>query len=37
MLVQNGELKGIDSISGATVNYNEFMDAAGKALDQAKK
>ena len=37
MLVQNGELKGIDSISGTTVNYNEFMDAAGKALDQAKK
>ena len=37
MLVQNGQLKGIDSISGATINYNEFVEAVGDALDQAKE
>ena len=37
MLVQNGQLKGIDSISGATINYNEFVEAVNNALDQAKE
>ena len=35
MLVENGELKGIDAISGATINYNEFVEAVNDALDQA--
>ena len=35
MLVQNGQLKGIDSISGATINYNEFVEAVENALEQA--
>jgi len=35
MLVQNGQLKGIDSISGATINYNEFVEAVNDALKQA--
>jgi len=26
----------VDAISGATVSYNQFMDAANKALDKAK-
>ena len=35
MLVANGSLGGIDAISGATINYNEFVEAVEKALDQA--
>ena len=35
MLVQNGQLKGIDAISGATINYNEFVEAVNDALAQA--
>ena len=35
MLVQNGQLKGIDAISGATINYNEFVEAVNDALGQA--
>ena len=35
MLVQNGQLDGIDSISGATINYNEFVEAVNDALKQA--
>ena len=35
MLVQNGQLEGIDSISGATINYNEFVEAVENALAQA--
>lgn len=35
MLVQNGSLDGIDAISGATINYNEFVEAVETALDQA--
>jgi len=35
MLVANGSLDGIDAISGATINYNEFVEAVEKALDQA--
>ena len=37
MLVQNGQLDGIDSISGATINYNEFKEAVGLALKQAEE
>ena len=37
MLVQNGQLDGIDSISGATINYNEFKEAVGAALKQAQE
>ena len=37
MLVANGELDGIDAISGATVNYDEFCDAVTKALAQAEE
>lgn len=35
MLVANGKLDGIDSISGATINYNEFLEAVENALNQA--
>ena len=37
MLVQNGQLDGIDSISGATINYNEFKEAVEAALKQAQE
>lgn len=37
MLVANGSLDGIDAISGATINYNEFVEAVENALDQAKQ
>ncbi len=37
MLVQNGQLDGIDSISGATINYNEFKEAVEMALEQAEE
>lgn len=37
MLVENGSLDGIDAISGATVNYNNFVEAVNNALDQAKE
>lgn len=37
MLVANGSLDGIDAISGATINYNEFVEAVERALDQAKQ
>ena len=36
MLVQNGTLDGIDAISGATINYNEFKEAVTEALGKAK-
>ena len=35
MLVANEGLDGLDAISGATVNYNEFVEAVGIALDEA--
>lgn len=35
MLVQNGRTDGIDAISGATINYNEFMEAVDNALSGA--
>lgn len=34
-LVQNGQLDGIDAISGATINYKEFVEAVNDALKQA--
>ncbi|MBR2276223.1 MAG: FMN-binding protein [Lachnospiraceae bacterium] len=37
MLVANGELKGIDAISGATINYNQFEEAVELALEEAKE
>lgn len=36
MLVMNGSLDGIDAISGATINYNEFKEAVTEALSKAK-
>ena len=35
MLVANEGLDGLDAISGATVNYNEFKEAVQLALDEA--
>ncbi len=37
MLVSNGQLDGIDAISGATINYNEFTEAVNNALESAKE
>ena len=34
-LVDTGELKGVEAISGATINYNQFQDAVKDALSQA--
>ena len=31
-----GSLDGIDAISGATINYNEFVEAVDNALKQAE-
>ena len=36
MLLQNGQLPGIDAISGATVNYDQFCEAVSLALKQAE-
>jgi len=35
LLVANEGLDGLDAISGATVNYNEFKEAVQLALDEA--
>lgn len=35
MLIANEGLDGIDAISGATVNYNEFVEAVNLALKEA--
>lgn len=37
MLVQNGQLDGIDVISGATINYDEFVEAVNNALKEAEE
>lgn len=37
MLVANGQLDGIDAISGATINYNEFLEAVDDALSKAEQ
>ncbi len=36
-LVASGRLEGIDAISGATINYNEFVEAVTTALKDAKQ
>ena len=36
MLVANGQLDGIDAISGATINYGQFQEAVKDALKQAE-
>ena len=36
-LVENGQLDGIDALSGATVNYNEFVEAVNAALALAEE
>ncbi len=35
-LVETGDLKKVDAISGATINYNQFQDAVKDALSQAE-
>ena len=37
MLVESQDYHSIDSISGATVSYNQFMEAVDAALAQAKE
>lgn len=37
MLVSNGQLDGIDAISGATINYKEFKEAVEIALKEAEE
>ncbi len=37
MLVETGDFHAIDSISGATISYNQFMEAVDDALYQAKE
>jgi major membrane immunogen (membrane-anchored lipoprotein) len=34
---ETGRLDGVDSISGATIAYNQFMEAAERALEAAKR
>ena len=36
-LVSAGNIKDVDAISGATVNYSEFKEAVGLALKQAEQ
>lgn len=36
-LVEKGSLKGVDAISGATINYGEFKEAVAAALSQAEQ
>ncbi len=36
-LVETGSIKEVDAISGATVNYNEFVEAVKDALNKAKE
>lgn len=35
MLVEKGKIDDVDTISGATVNYKEFVEAVNLALDEA--
>lgn len=37
LLVSKGTLDGIDAISGATISYNEFVEAVNNALGKAVK
>lgn len=34
-LVEAGDISGVDTISGATINYDEFVEAVADALSQA--
>ncbi len=36
-LVETGSLSGVDAISGATINYEEFKEAVEDALSQAEE
>lgn len=36
-LISSGRPEDVDVITGATINYNEFIEAANAALDQAKE
>ncbi len=36
MLASNGSLDGVDAITGATINYDEFTEAVAAALKQAE-
>ncbi|MBR1393360.1 MAG: FMN-binding protein [Ruminococcus sp.] len=36
-LVKKGSAQEVDAVSGATVNYNEFLEAVGAALAQAEE
>ena len=35
-LAETGDLKKVDAVSGATINYNQFQDAVKDALNKAK-
>ena len=35
-VVENGNIEDIDAISGATINYNSFVEAMDDVLEQAK-
>ena len=37
LLVESGDYHSIDAISGATISYNQFLDAVEDALRQAKE
>lgn len=37
MLVANGQLDGIDAISGASINYDQFLESVEIALEEAAK
>ena len=34
---ETGDLKKVDAVSGATIAYNQFLEAAENALEKAKK
>jgi major membrane immunogen (membrane-anchored lipoprotein) len=34
---ETGDVKKVDAVSGATIAYNQFLEALEEALDQAKK
>ena len=34
-LISSGNIKDVDAVSGATVNYKEFVEAVNRALEQA--
>lgn len=36
-LLKKQDLSKVDAISGATINYNQFIEAVNKDLEQAQK